>query len=292
MLTNTLWRVAALVVLLVGATLHPAPEAEAREGACPRGTHRVSTAVKSHGSKIAGFYKRAQSRCVTNEVIKRLENKPNDESSILNQPDTTNSLAGCRILGVTPEERANGALRINGNRWAECPRGMTLIRVDNAAQVVDVGSIARSLAVQLRLPDTTPIFSPDPKKNEWGMLAVGFPVWLTTQGPRAKSTSASSQGLTFRLSATWRSTTFSMGDGSSVSCTAMTAYSASVKAGSPSPTCGHAYTKPSLPKGAYTVTATANWVVNWSVDGFSGSFPMSYSDSAQLRIGELQALNR
>jgi len=33
-------------------------------------------------------------------------------------------------------------------------------------------------------------------------------------------------------------------------------------------------------------------VVNWSVDGFSGSFPMSYSDSAQLRIGELQALNR
>jgi hypothetical protein len=169
---------------------------------------------------------------------------------------------------------------------------MTLIRVDSTAQVVDVGAIARSLAVQLRLPDTTPIFSPDPKKNEWKMLAVGYPVWLTTQGPRAKSTSASSQGLTFRLSATWRSTTFSMGDGSSVTCTDMTAYSATVKAGSPSPTCGHVYTKPSLPKGAYTVTATANWVVNWSVDTFSGSFPMSYSDSAQLPIGELQALNR
>ncbi len=75
-------------------------------------------------------------------------------------------------------------------------------------------------------------------------------------------------------------------------CTATTAYTASVRAGSPSPTCGHVYARPSLSKGAYTVTATANWVVNWSVDGFSGSFPMSYSDSAQLAIGELQALNR
>ena len=50
-------------------------------------------------------------------------------------------------------------------------------------------------------------------------------------------------------------------------CTAMTAYTASVRAGSPSPTCGHVYARPSLSKGAYTVTATANWVVNWSTDG-------------------------
>ena len=52
------------------------------------------------------------------------------------------------------------------------------------------------------------------------------------------------------------------------------------------------YTQPSPPKGAYTVTATANWQISWSVDGFSGSFPYSYSDSASIRIGELSALNR
>jgi hypothetical protein len=124
------------------------------------------------------------------------------------------------------------------------------------------------------------------------MLTVGFPVWLTTQGPRHKATTASAQGLTFRLTADLQSTTFTMGDGSQVTCTAMTPFTASSKAGSASPTCGHTYTKPSLPKGSYTVTATANWLINWSVDGFSGSFPMSYSDSAQLAIGELQALNR
>lgn len=124
------------------------------------------------------------------------------------------------------------------------------------------------------------------------MLAVGFPIWLTTEGARRKSVSTSADGLDLTLTADLQSTTFAMGDGSQVTCTAMTPFTASSKAGSASPTCGHTYTKPSLPKGSYTVTATANWLINWSVDGFSGSFPMSYSDSAQLAIGELQALNR
>lgn len=290
MLTQ-LGRILIVLTLLLGLTATATPQSsEAAE--CKPGYVMKKVKVAKKGKFVRGWLRSVkESQCV--RVKSDLASKSvSTRSSKPNQPDTTNSLAGCRMMGVTPEERANGALRINGNRWADCPRGMTLIRADSTAQVVDVGAIARSLAVQLRLPDTTPIFSPDPKKNEWKMLAVGYPVWLTTQGPRAKSTSASSQGLTFRLSATWRSTTFSMGDGSSVTCTDMTAYSATVKAGSPSPTCGHVYTKPSLPKGAYTVTATANWVVNWSVDTFSGSFPMSYSDSAQLPIGELQALNR
>jgi hypothetical protein len=193
-----------------------------------------------------------------------------------------------RIEGISQAEMDAGVLTINGDRWVRCgPGANSLHRIS-----VDLDALARSLAVQLQLPDTTPIFGPDPNNNEWKMLTVGFPVWLTTQGPRHKATTASAQGLTFRLSADLQSTTFAMGDGSQVTCTAMTPFTASSKAGAPSPTCGHTYTKPSLPKGSYTVTATANWLIRWSVDGFSGSFPMSYSDSAQLAIGELQALNR
>ncbi len=279
-----------LTIIAVQAMICVANEAQAAD--CPRGTHRVSTAVKSNGSKIAGLYKKSQSRCVKNKVVKKALDQSSSEGSRSSNQSTTNPLEGCIIMGVTDEERANGALRIDGHRWARCPTGLTLVRNNNSTEVVDLGTMARSLAVHLRLPDATPIFGPDPKKNEWKMLAVGYPVWLTTEGPRYRATSATSQGLTFRLSARLQSTAFSMGDGATVTCTAMSAYTASVKAGSPSPTCGHAYTKPSLPKGSYTVTATANWLVNWSVDGFSGSFPMSYSDSAQLPIGELQALNR
>ena len=72
----------------------------------------------------------------------------------------------------------------------------------------------------------------------------------------------------------------------------MATYSEAVKAGSPSPNCGHVYTKPSLPKGPYTVTATPTWRIRWSAGGFSGTLTTSYSDSSTIRIGELRALNR
>lgn len=163
---------------------------------------------------------------------------------------------------------------------------------ERAFLTANLPALARALVVQLRLPPATPVFGPDPDKNEWKMLAVGFPVWLWTDGPRAKSATASAEGLTFRLRARLQSTTFSMGDGGQLTCSSMTRYSNAVKPGTKSPSCGYSYSRPSLPKGAYTVTATANWQVSWSVDGFSGSFPYAYSDSATIRIGELQALNR
>lgn len=157
---------------------------------------------------------------------------------------------------------------------------------------IDAPALARSLIVRLRLPDANPRFGPNPNNNEWKMLAVGFPVWLWTDGPRHKEATASAYGITFRLVADLASTTFTTGDGGQVTCTSMSTYANTVKPGSPSPTCGHVYTKPSLPKGAYTVTATPQWRIRWSADGFSGTLTTSYSDSSQIRIGELRALNR
>lgn len=158
------------------------------------------------------------------------------------------------------------------------------------------GPVARAMAVglvtELRLPTPKPIFGPDPNNNEWKVLAVGFPVWLRTDGPTAVSTSASSSGFTFRMTARWRSTTFHMGDGSTVTCSSMSKYSASVKPGTASPNCGHVYTKPSLPKGKYQVRAVADWDVSWSVAGFSGVLPAYNEASSSIPIGELVALNR
>jgi len=156
----------------------------------------------------------------------------------------------------------------------------------------EASSIAQSLVVQLDLPDPTPHFGPDPKVNEWKMLAVGFPIWLWTGGPRTLSATETSSGVTFNLTARWRSTTFTMGDGRTVTCTAMTKYSNSVKPGSASPNCGYVYTNPSLPGGSYTVRATTNWDVAWSALGYSGVLPATHSGSRLLPIGELSALNR
>ena len=152
--------------------------------------------------------------------------------------------------------------------------------------------LAVSLATQHDLPTPTPTFSPDPHNNEWKMLAVGFPIWLTAGDTRSVTTTRSVSGLTFTLTARWRSTTFDMGDGRSVTCTKMAVYSEAVKAGTPSPTCGHTYTTPSLPKGTYTVRTHSNWDVDWSVAGFSGTVPAYNTGDASIAIGELSALNR
>lgn len=158
------------------------------------------------------------------------------------------------------------------------------------------GTVARAMAINLvaslRFPAPKPIFGPDPNNNEWKMLAVGFPVWLWTEGPTTVSTSSSSSGFTFRMTARWRSTTFDMGDGNTVTCTSMAKYSRAVKPGTPSPTCGHVYTQPSLPKGKYQVRAVADWDVSWSVAGFSGVIPAYNEASASIPVGELSALNR
>lgn len=251
-------RVTCLLALIFLLVVHlPAPAGSA--ATCAKGYHWVETSVSPDGPSVFGSYTDGSGYCAPN-------NSDDD-------PDGTNENWGAqRVCNMNdPDDPA-------------C--------AENPFLVDDIPAIARSLVVRLQLPPAKPIFGPDPNNNEWKMLAVGFPVWLTTAGPRHRATTASAAGLTFRLSADLVSTRFSMGDGSTLTCSSMTSYSSSVKAGSPSPTCGHTYTKPSLPKGSYTVTATPNWMINWSVDGISGRFPLSYSDSAQLPIGELQALNR
>lgn len=159
-------------------------------------------------------------------------------------------------------------------------------------RTVAIQPIVVRLATELELPVPTPTFGPDPHVNEWKMLTVGFPIWLWTGGIRTMTDTASAEGFTFTLTARLRSTSFAMGDGRTVTCTSMGRYSNAVKAGAPSPDCGYVYQVPSLPKGAYTVTATAHWDVAWSVAGRSGTLPVTRTASRQIRIGELSSLNR
>lgn len=207
---------------------------------------------------------------------KGLPSKPKDTtySSITEEPEEDLGPWG------SCERGADGQLL---TPW-DCPVGpaATLDRATGE-------QLARRLIVRLQLPKPTPQFGPDPADNEWNMMAVGYPVWLWTEGTRTVTATESAYGYTFTLRAHYRSTTFEMGDGKTKRCTDTTAYRKTVKPGTASPTCGYTYLKPAH-DGTYTVTATTHWDVDWSVAGFSGTLPGTHSASRQLPVGELQAI--
>ncbi len=153
-----------------------------------------------------------------------------------------------------------------------------------------VAEVARMVVVRLKLPDPTPQVGPDPSANEWQMLPVGYPVWLWTVGPDDLSATTKAYGYTFTLQAVRTSTVFTLGDGHSVTCTAVTPYSASVAPGSASPTCGYTYAEPSRPGPDYPVSATTRWRVTWTAAGETGVITATHTGNSTLAVGELFAL--
>lgn len=174
-------------------------------------------------------------------------------------------------------------LRIVTDPW-RCTRKVPKPHSPSASQLQQV-------VAELKLPDATPRFGPDPSVNEWNMLVVGYPIWLWTDGPRQQTTHVRHDGLEFTITATWQSSRFRMGDGESVTCGAMTEFRQGVdEPGHPSPTCGYVYEVVS-PKGRpYQVVAEETWRIDWSSDGDHGSFVHTYQGSRSLEIGELSSL--
>ena len=154
---------------------------------------------------------------------------------------------------------------------------------------------------KLTIPSVTPGIGPSPDLNQWKMAVVGYPYWLSATGATQAGPVTDQAGpLTVSLSAELSRMRFSMGDGGMVNCEgAGTPWSRAVQPGQASPSCGYRYQKASLPKGDYTVTATAFWTVTYQVHDTTGTIPdttgtiaLVRQGSAQLPVGELQALVR
>lgn len=147
--------------------------------------------------------------------------------------------------------------------------------------------LARQAAATLDLPRQAVRIGPDPSLNRWDMLAVGYPLWLWREGGDTITESVSLGGASLTMTAGYRSTTYDMGDGTTVTCTTTTPWVAGAQPpGTPSPTCGHTYRRP----GDYTVTATHTWDLNWSAMGETGTFPLTNVSSAPVEVGELASL--
>ena len=155
-------------------------------------------------------------------------------------------------------------------------------------------TLAYMAVAELRLTAPIPTIGPSPDANRWKMAAVGYPLWLAADGDLDPATvSDSVLDVSVSLNPRLVKVVFDMGDGERVTCTDLSRrWTPAVEPGAESPTCGHTYTKPSLPKGDYPVTATSVWAIDWTVNGATGTLPFSNSATTQLPVGELQVLVR
>lgn len=156
---------------------------------------------------------------------------------------------------------------------------------------VDVARLARD---QLGLP--APRIAANPRTAQLVNLAT----WLWLDGGWASvSATASVPGTSVTATARPRSVTWSMGDGSTVTCaSAGTPYrpdgAPRVDPRSSSPDCGHTYRRSSAdqPGHTYAVSATVRWTVTWAGAGQTGTFPeLTTTATARFRVAESQALN-
>lgn len=178
-----------------------------------------------------------------------------------------------------------------GLRTIVCPVAPTVYICVPATQSrpPSVTQIVQTATASITLPTANPVIEPGPGRNQWKMVAVGYPLWLHVGGPTTLTDSASVAGYTISISAVRSGLSFAMGDGSTVKCAATTPWDGNTKA-QPSPTCGYSYAKKSPADSPYTVTATASWTITWTGAGQSGSFAMQQQATTQLPVGELTSV--
>ncbi len=194
-----------------------------------------------------------------------------------------------------PDERSGGPGSLSKVPDVPCTPdfpGVCAVLLDSGVPRggVSVVQVAREAAASLRVPAPVPVIGPDPQVNEWKFVAVGYPLWLWTEHADVVSTSVSSQGIVIGITARRVSTSFDMGDGSTVVCRQMSRYPGAMNPPRPSPDCGHTYLK--LPKtpGSYSVVASASWEATWSAQGMSGTVMLTSTASRDVPIGELQSV--
>ncbi|MFI6098180.1 hypothetical protein ACIA8G_21680 [Lentzea sp. NPDC051213] len=160
----------------------------------------------------------------------------------------------------------------------------------NNVSTVSPAVLAQVARKQIRLP------APQISANPTGDQLVSLPTWMwVSSGWAPISATASVPGVSVTAVATPTSVSWSMGDGTMVTCTGPgTPFRADVDPKSASPDCGHTYRTSSARQAgqAYPVTATIHWTVSWSGAGQGGTFPeMTTTSNAAFRVAESQALN-
>ena len=150
----------------------------------------------------------------------------------------------------------------------------------------DVSVLAQRAALSLSVPAPELRIGPDPARNQWNMIPVGFPIWVWTTEANTLTATTTAEGITITMTATRGPTTITFGDGTTLVCRTMTPRPAYLDPPPPSPDCGHTYTA----TGQHTITATTTWTIQWQALGLTGTVPITRTAGTTLRVGELTAV--
>jgi hypothetical protein len=197
---------------------------------------------------------------------------------------------------AAPEPSTDGAwyvYRCSGQGWRDALFRLPVWmpnRPGPGSGLPSPAELARLAYEQLRLP------TPQIRANPTGTQLVNLPTWLwVDRGSWADRTAtASVPGVSVTATAKPTSVTWSMGDGSTLTCPgAGTPFAAGGDPKAASPDCGHTYRASSQgrPNNTFPVSVTVHWTVTWAGAGQSGTFPdLTMTQSTTFAVAESQAV--
>jgi hypothetical protein len=174
--------------------------------------------------------------------------------------------------------------------------GRTTATIVWLANAVDPAAMAADAAKYLPFP--SPSISTSPSTNE--MLVVNFATWLWVDSAawQPLTTTAAVPGVAVTVTATPERVTWLMGDGGSVVCNGPgNAYNSAVPDDQQSTYCSYSYprTSASEQSGRFSITATVDWHVTWTIAGALGGGDLGIvprsSGPVPVRVGEVQGIN-
>ena len=186
----------------------------------------------------------------------------------------------------------------DGGGWYRCVGGNIPIWIDAAPpDLPSPATVARTAIERMNLEPFEIGIVPEDGSDRLGV--VGLPTWMwvvdpgpSTFGPITESASAGA--VTVTATARVDAIVWTMGDGTTVTCTTDGTVYEDRFGDSDSPDCGHRYQTTSWdqPGHKFAVTATAQWTVEWEGGGQSGTIPIDHTSQTQIRVGEIQVLTQ
>ena len=92
---------------------------------------------------------------------------------------------------------------------------------DGTLVAVDPGVLAAQAVARLSVPAPAIMISPHPSDNQWGVSAVGLPLWVWADDPGPVTATVTEQGIDIVMQASRGTVTFDWGDGTSSVCNQM-----------------------------------------------------------------------
>ena len=211
----------------------------------------------------------------------------------------------CYVMDrVTPQPLPPEGESADSGAWHHCIQPVGFLGsnqpvwIGTGEVLIDPAVLAQRAIASMNLDPIRIGIVPESGPDRVGL--VGMPVWMWVDRPTDDTfgpiTASASEG-SVSVSATARVSgiVWDMGDGTTVTCSGEGTPYADRYGKADSPTCGHRYEKMSTdqPDGAYQVTASSHWMIDWTGGGQSGTIELDLTtDALPIRIGEAQVLTQ